>query len=295
MIVFNKGRISNCCSKPQAEGKLSGTDSVFISSDISFIMDFLHPFLFQKILLWNVIPLDCWVLGVPLPFAPPAWQGGRLRLPGHPVLRTRETGRWGSQPDTVPAPWPEWRRRAGGGQRRGWGGGTEASNSFQLLPHPLDFLPWVWHSVGFPSLFSSNMWSNQIFGSPSLYQSPCLNTACFPLVDPILTLDLPLLSSVLGTPSWPVTGRWPRASASGRVSTTMLVHSPMALGVEPGPRERTGGPQPGRGHVVWSQEGALTEVKRLLVTLPPCGRWAVLAESFSKALWASGFLVKWEC
>lgn len=32
--------------------------------------------------------------------------------------------------------------------------GVEPSNSFQLLPHPPDFLPWEWCLVGFPHLFS---------------------------------------------------------------------------------------------------------------------------------------------
>lgn len=72
----------------------------------------------------------------------------------HPVLRTREREGWGSQPALALARVEE--EGGWGTEEEGEEGcrGLEPSNSFQLLPHPPDFLPWEWCLVGFSPLFS---------------------------------------------------------------------------------------------------------------------------------------------
>lgn len=106
-----------------------------------------------------------------MPSCPAGWL---FSSPHRPVLRTGgERGGASSQHCSCTLAREEEAGEEGyRGLEPNWVSGLEPSNSFQLLPHPPDFLPWEWCLVGFfPPLFSSNVWSSQILGSPQVYQS----------------------------------------------------------------------------------------------------------------------------
>lgn len=163
-----------------------------------------------------------------MPSCPAGWL---FSSPHRPVLRTGgERGGAPSQHCSCPLAREEaaggggTERTGGRGGYRGYRGlepnqsGLEPSSSLQLLPHSPDFLPSEWCLLGFPPLFSHQLCDRIRSLDPLVSTSlPCPPTASFSVVEPVLTLDLPLFSSILGAPS---------RSAAGRECLPRAVHVP---------------------------------------------------------------------